>query len=457
MGSSERRGDGATRALASFIAETAPADIPPAVLHQTKRLLVNFMGVALHATRDCAFIRLLSVIEEEGGAPRASVLGTSLRTSLQQAALANGLLAHLDDFDDTCFPTVLHPSAPTFPAALALGEARSSSGVSFLTAAALGLETCCRIASAVGDMRHAGIWHMTGTVGVFGSAAAAARLMALDAPRTAIALGLAGTQAAGLRETFGSETKSFHPGRAAQAGVLAALLAARGFGCCDTIVEGRAGFAAGVAPSAFDPEPITEGLGQRWQVMQTMPKPYASAILSHPMVDAMLALRARGGFDPGRVRAVHGRVNPLAIRLESRPRPASGLEARLSFQHAMAVTLVDGACLPAQFTDERVRDPVVASLRERISVEPDDRIGQEQCEIVLILDDGRVVVERIEQATGSPRRPMSDPQLDQKFRTLAAGVLSPGQTERVLGHLWNVDSLINLAPLLRDGASDPGA
>src|SRR5688500_11958367 len=206
----------ATLDLAKFVSDTAAADVPREVLHHTKRCVFNTLCVALHATQNPAPSILLDLFEQEGGHAKASVLGFGVRTTLQNAALANGFLAHLDDFDDTYLPTVFHPSAPTIPPALALAEHRHASGRDFVTACALGLEVACRIASAVQSVRHGAVWHMTGTVGPFGAAAASGRLLGLDAQKTAIAFGLAGTQASGLRETFGTMTKAFHPGRAAQ-------------------------------------------------------------------------------------------------------------------------------------------------------------------------------------------------------------------------------------------------
>ena len=290
---------------------------------------------------------------------------------------------------------------------------------------------------------------MTGTAGVFGSAAAGGRLLGLDAPTMAVAFGLAGTQAGGLRETFGTMTKAFHPARAAQSGLLAALMAQRGFSSTARILEGPHGFAQAFAAGAFDPAAIVDGLGERWLLMDNAPKPYASAILSHPMVDAMLALRAQPGVSPAQVVRIGGRVNPLAIRLESRPEPADGLAARLSFQHAMAAAFVDGACLPAQFTDARVHDPVVAGVRRLIEMAPDPAMPQHGCEVELSLADGRVLRQTIEHATGSPGRPVSDVQLEAKFLALAGTVLPAARARRLLDQLWQVDGLPDVGVLLR--------
>lgn len=438
----------ATAALARFVAETPAARIPEAVLHQGKRCIINTLAVALHATHDPALQMLLKVLVAEGGGKHASILGGTFKTSLQNAALANGLLVHLDDYDDTFFPTVLHPSAPTIPAALAFAEHGKRNGEDFLMASILGLEACCRAALAIQGVRHGAVWHMTGTAGVFGSAAAAGRLLGLDAGTMAIALSLAGTQASGLRETFGTMTKAFHPARAAQSGVLAALLAQQGFTSASTIIEGRHGFIAAFAPSDGDAACITDGLGERWEVMNNAPKPYASAILSHPLIDAMLHFRRKGVL-PDQVASIRGRVNPLTIKLESRPNPQTGLEGRLSFQHAMTMALVDGVCFPAQFTDQRVRDPQVVALRSKIAVEADASIAQDQCELTLTLRDGRTYTERVAHATGSPDNPVTDAQLDRKFRELAGSVLPKARARRLLATLWQLERVADVGEIIK--------
>ncbi|MBX9903852.1 MAG: MmgE/PrpD family protein [Burkholderiales bacterium] len=439
----------ATAGLARFVAETPAARIPGAVLHQGKRCIINTIAVALHSTHDPALQMLLKVLAAEGGAKHASVLGGSFKTSLQNAALANGLLVHLDDYDDTFFPTVLHPSAPTIPAALALAEQGKRSGQDFLIASILGLEACCRTALAIQGVRHGAVWHMTGTAGVFGSAAAAGRLLGLDAGTMAIALSLAGTQASGLRETFGTMTKAFHPARAAQSGVLAALLAQQGFTSASTIIEGRHGFIAAFAPNDGDANCITDGLLERWEVMNNAPKPYASAILSHPLIDAMLDFRRKPGVSPEQVASIRGRVNPLTIKLESRPNPQTGLEGRLSFQHAMTMALVDGVCFPAQFTDARVRDPQAIELRSKIAVEADALIAQDQCELTLTLHDGRSYTERVAHATGSPDNPVTDVQLERKFRELAGSVLPKARVRRLLAALWQLEQVADVGEIIK--------
>ena len=435
--------------LAKFAAHTPPGAIPADVLHHARRCVVNMLGAALHAARNPALGILLDVFRQEGGREQASVLGADFETTLQNAAMANGFLAHLDDFDDTFLPTVFHPSAPTIPAALALAEHRRTSGREFLTACVLGLEVSCRVALAVQRVRHGAVWHMTGTIGPFGAAAAAGRLLGLDTDAMARAFGLAGTQASGLRETFGTMTKAFHPARAAQSGLLAAELARRGFTCTSSILEGRHGFAAALCPGGADLADAGSGLGKRWVFLNNAFKPYACGILAHPMIDAMRALRTKPGVAAGRVASVGGRVNPLAITLESRPDPETGLEGRLSFQHAMAVALIDGVAYPAQFTDGRVNDPVIAGLRRNIHVVGDAAIAQDACELTLTLTGGTTYTERVLHATGTLDNPMTDAQLEEKFRALAGSVLPPTQVDQLLEMLWKLETLDDVGELVR--------
>lgn len=445
----ERKHMTPTKKLARFVVETKPEQIPDVVLHEARRCIINVIGVALHASQDPAVQIVLNVLRQEGSARKASVLGTSMGTSAQNAALANGFMAHLDDFDDTLFPTVFHPSAPTVPAALALAERDAMNGRDFVVACALGLEASCRLALAFQGIHHGAVWHVSGVIGGFGAAAAAGRLMGLDQGSMARAFGLAGTQASGLRETFGTMTKAFHAGRASQSGLLSALLAQRGFTSAETILEGKLGFAAAFTPHDHDMERITDELLNRWDLLANSPKPYACGILSHCMIDAMLSLRARPGVAPGQVRSITGRVNPLAIKLESRPEPTNGLLGRLSFQHAMAVALVDGTAYPTQFTDERVNDPTVAGLRRLIHVEGDESIGPDQCELSMTLNDGREYKHRIEHATGTPENPVTDALLEDKFRVMASRALPKARVDRLLKALWRLDTLDSVAEIAR--------
>ncbi len=441
----------ATEDIARFIIETSPEQIPDAILHEGKRCFINYLAVSLYASKDPSLNILLDVFREEGGKRHASVVGAGVRTSLQNAALANGYLGHLDDYDDTHFPTIIHPSSPTLPAALAVAERGGSSGRDVLVASILGMEICCRIGMAIHPAHYDAGWHITGTCGVFGAVAPAGRLMGIDISQMVYALGIAGTQASGVREVFGSMTKPFHPGRAAQSGVLAALLAQRGFTSTTAILEGRRGFAA-VLSSSHDLSKATDDLGEQWELHNNGLKPYACGVVNHPLIDAMVSMRDKDGVTPEAVESVSAQVHPLVLELVDRKHPNTGLEGKFSFHHSMAVGLVDGAAFPAQYTDDRVKDKTITALRDKITAKVDPSQVEGSAIVTLTLKDGRSYTETIPHATGTPENPLTDAQLDAKFRALAGEVMSRERVERALSRLWdmeNMNDIRELFPLLR--------
>ena len=430
---------GATETLARFILNTPAEAIPAPILHEGKRCIINYMAVALYASADPSMAILTGLFEEEGGAAIASLIGAGTRTNLQNAALANGYLAHLEDYDDTHFPTVIHPSAPTIPAAFAVAEREGATGLAVLAATVIGIEACCRVGLSVYPNHYDAGWHITGTCGVFGAAGAAGRLLGLDESQMTQALGIAGTQAAGVREVFGSMSKPFHAGRSAQSGVLAGLLARRGFTSTREILEGRRGFAA-VLSTASDMAQITDALGERWELPNNGLKPYSCGVVSHPLIDAMITLRNSHGVAADDVESVSARVHPLVLELMDRPNPRVGLEGKFSHQHSMAVGLIDGGAFPEQYTDERVLDPAVAALRDKIRATVDASVAEDAAEVTVTLRDGRTITESVAHATGAPENPMTDAQLEQKFRTLAHRVLSQSQADELLAALWALDT-----------------
>lgn len=438
---------GATQELARFLVETEVASLPDWTIHQAKRCFINFLGVALYASRHPSVDILMEMAREEGGSARASVIGRGVKTSLLDSALINGYLAHLEDYDDTHFPTVLHGSAPLYAAMGPLAEDGHTSGRDFLASFVLGFEVAARIALSVHPWHYAQGWHVTGTAGVFGATAGAGRLLRLDVRQTCHALGIAGTQSAGLREVMGSTCKPLHAAKAAANGLQAALLAKRGFTSAETILEGRRGFWHVLSPK-HDAARLTDGLGQRWELAHNGLKPYACGVVAHPLIDAMIALRRTQRPTPAEVETIEARVHPLVLELMDRPDPRHGLEGKFSVQHAAAVALVHGACYPAQFSDALVSDPDLSELRRRFRLIPDGSLGENQATVKVLLRDGRTLNHRIEHATGSPQNPMTDAQLEEKFRTLADHVLAPAQVQRVLAALWQLDRASDLADVI---------
>jgi len=438
---------GVTRELAEFAAGARYEDLPEAVVHEAKRDIINVLGVALYASRDPSLTILLKHFEAEGGRPRATVWGAGVKTPLANAALANGYTAHLEDYDDTHFPTVMHPTSPTLPAAFAPAEELGRSGRDLIAAVALGIEVCCRICVAVHPWHYDEGWHITGTMGVFGAAIAAARVLGLDAEATQRALGAAGTQAAGVREAFGTMAKPFHAGRAAQAGLVSALLAQKGFTSAPAILEGRRGVGEVMSPGR-DFSRATDGLGQRWELFNNGLKPYACGVVSHPAIDAAIALRAHPRFEADAVQDIEALVHPLVPELMGRPEPCAGLEGKFSVQHCIAVGLIDGAAYPDQFSDAKVNDPRVAALRAKVRLTVQKSMPEDACVLRLTLEDGSALEKRIEHATGSPQNPLSDDRLADKFLTLASPVLGGAEARSLLDRLWRLDEAASIAGLV---------
>ena len=435
----------ATRDIARFVVEADTAKLPAWTLHEATRCFVNFLGVGLYASQDPSLDILLSLCMEEGGLPRATVLGTEFRTTLTNAAFINGYLAHLEDFDDTHFPTVLHGSTPVYGGLFALGEERHVSGKEMLSAFVLGFETAARVALSVHPWHYDQGWHVTGTAGVFGAAAGAGRLLQLDTEQMLCALGTCGTQASSIREVLGTMCKPMHPAKAASNGLQAAILASKGWTSSKTILEGRRGFWHVFSPQ-HSAGSLTQELGQRWELANNGLKPYACGVVAHPLIDAMLEFR-RQGVRPLEVELVEARVHPLVMELMNRPAPRIGLETKFSVQHAASAALVDGACYPQQFTDAKAVDPVISGLRQRIQLSPVASLAQDQVEVTMRLHGGRVLTHRVEHATGAPGHPMTDGELDRKFRSQAGAVLSPTQVERLAQAAWGVGAAPDVAAI----------
>ena len=436
----------ATLDLARCVVSTPADGVPEAMLHEAKRTLINVLAISLSASPAKPAGILVDWAKAEGANERATVVGSGLRTSLTNAALINGFLAHLQDYDDTHFPTVLHPSAPVWPAVLALAESTGASGRDTLAAFVLGAEVGCRVSMSVHPWHYDAGWHITGTAGVFGSACGAAKLLGLTDAQLSDALGAAGTQAAGIREVFGSDSKALHAAKAASNGLQAAMLAKEGFTGPEDLIGGRRGFWGVLSAAGHDEAQLTEGFGRRWELANNGLKPYANGVVSHPIQDAVIELRNAHGLSADRVTAIRARVHPLVLELMNRPEPRRGLEGKFSFQHCAAAALVDGAGHDAQFSDARVADPVISVLRAKVSATVEEAVREDEVHLSIELDDGTSVETHVEHATGTPENPMSDAVLEAKFSDLAGEVLGADQAARLLAAVWALDE----APDVRD-------
>ncbi len=441
-----------TRTLARYLVSARYEDIPRAIRHEASRALLNWLGCAIGSARHETVERMLAALTPFGGPPQAGVLGRGERLDILHAALVNGVSSHVLDFDDT-HARAIHPSAPVLPALLACSEWRKVTGADFVHAFVLGVEAEERIGLSVFPEHYAVGWHITGTAGVFGAAAAVGRLIGLNEQQMCWALGIAATQSAGLREMFGTMCKSFHPGRAAQNGMTAALLAAKGFTSSERALEAPRGF-ANVLSSKFDPTVITAGLGERYELASNMYKPFACGLVVHAVIDGCIALSRAHDLAAGAIERVDLKVNPLVLELTGKREPASGLEGKFSVFHAAAVAIIDRAAGETQFSDACVRSPAVIALRERVHAATDAAIRKTEARVSIRLRDGRLLDHHVEHALGTLERPMSDADLEAKFRGLVAGVLPDEQASRLIELSWSAGELDEAGTIARAAARE---
>lgn len=436
-----------TRTLARNLVASRYEEIPETVRHEAARALLNWLGCAVGGSRRETVERALAALTPFAGPPQAAVLGRQTRLDILNAALINGVSSHVLDFDDT-HARAIHPSAPVLPALLALAEWRKLSGAQVAHAFVLGVEAEERVGLSVFPEHYDIGWHITGTAGVFGAAAAAGKLLGLNAQQMTWALGIAATQSAGLQEMFGSMCKSLHPGRAAQNGLTAALLASRNFTSSEQAIEAPRGFAH-VMSTRFDASVITEGWGERYELASNMYKPYACGLVVHAAIDGCIELKREHGFRAEDIERVELKVSPLVPRLTGKQEPRSGLAGKFSVYHAAAAAIIHGAAGEPQFSDACVRDPAVVALRARISLRADAAIRKTEAYVTIMLKDGRTYSRHVAHALGTLQRPMSDADLEAKFRGLTEGILSPGQIDEVITLCWQLTALEDAGVLAR--------
>ena len=437
-----------TRILARHVVEARFETIPPRTRHEATRTFVNWLGCAIGGSHHEGMDIALAALSPMAGQAQATVLGRTERLDILHTALLNGISSHMFDFDDTHLKTVIHPAGPVCSAILALAEYRPVSGADFLHALILGVEVECRIGNSVYPNHYDTGWHITGTAGVFGAAAACGKLLGLNEQQMVWALGIAATQSSGLREMFGTMCKPFHPGNAAKNGLLAALLAEKNFTSSNRGIEAPRGFAH-VLSTKFDAAEITEGLGETFEIDLNTYKPFACGIVIHPIIDACVQLRNEHKLTGSQIVAITARVHPLVLELTGKKTPQTGLEGKFSVYHSAAAGILFGAAGEREYSDAVVRDPGVIALRDRVTAVIDSTMHEDQTLVEVRLEDGRVLSKRIENAIGSLARPQSDTDLEAKFRGLALEVLPETQVDHILGLAWKVGELPDAGSVAR--------
>ena len=429
--------------LARFVTGVSLDRVPPMAVTQAGLLVLDTLGNALAAAREDFARSVVDVAVRLGGAPESSVLGATATVGAANAVLANATLAHGLDFDDTREDAIVHTGCVAVTTALAVGEAVGATGRAVLEAAIAAVEVMCRVGLAVPGAFHARHFHPTAITGSFAAAAAAGRLYGLSDAELVHAFGVCGSQASGVIEYLadGSWTKRLHPGWAAHAGVVAALLARAGFTGPPSVFDGAHGlyqaFAGGHDSSRLDGQLAT--LGRTWEIAELTFKPYPCGSIAQPYMDCAARLRDRG-VRAGDVSAIvcrtaAGPVPRLWEPLAAKHAPPNGYAAKFSLPYLVAVVLVKGRAGLAEFTDDAVRDTDVLGIAKRVRYELDPTIDyprQFVGDVEMSLADGRTLRERQDRPRGGPDAPLSRAELEAKFRGNAALVLPPARIDRAI-------------------------
>ena len=436
-----------TDILATFVANHPSRGWSDAVDREAHRTFMNWVGCAVGAATHEAVSAALQGLQMLEPAPQATVLGRTERVDMAGAALLNGISSHTFDFDDTHLKTIIHPAGPVASAALALAEHRGSSGRALVDALVLGIDVSCRVGNAMYPDHYDRGWHITGSTGTLGAAAACARLLGLDARRTAMALGIAASQPVGMREQFGTMTKPFHPGAAARAGLTSALLASHGYTASARALEAPRGMMQTVS-TKNDWSEITAELGQRFEISFNAYKPYACGIVIHPSIDACAQLRAQG-VRPEEVERIELKVHSLVLELTGKKEPADGLQAKFSVYHGCAVGLTFGRAAEEEFADAAVHRPDLVALRRKVVATVDDAIDEASADVTAVLVDGRRVHVFVEHAVGSLANPMTNAQLEAKFHGMSDAVLGTAPSAALIRACWDLEQVGDVRDLTR--------
>lgn len=434
-----------TQTLARYAATHPSKGWSDAVEHEAHRTFLNWLGCAVGAAQHESAHAALGAVQMLQPAPQASVLGRAEKVDMASAALINGITSHTFDFDDTHLKTIIHPAGPVASAVLALAEHQGLSGRAVIDALVLGIDVACRVGNTMYPEHYDRGWHITGSTGTLGAAAGCARLLGLNEQQTAMALGIAASQPIGMREQFGTMTKPFHPGGAARAGLMSALLASQGFTASLKALEAPRGMIQTVS-TKYAWNEITDELGQRFEISFNSYKPFACGIVIHPSIDACAQLRAQG-VKPEQIERIDLKVHSLVLELTGKREPADGLQGKFSVYHGCACGLMFGKAGEDQYADAIVTRPDMVELRRKVVAVVDDSIDEASVDVTAVLKDGRQVHVFVKHAIGSLENPMTDAMLETKFHDLADPVIGQGKTDALIAACWKLASLGDMRQL----------
>jgi 2-methylcitrate dehydratase PrpD len=436
-----------TQILAKFVSSHPSKGWDDTVDHEAHRTFMNWLGCAVGAATHESVLATLGAINEFKPAPQASILGRTEKVDMANAALINGISSHTFDFDDTHLKTIIHPAGPIASAILALGEHIGVSGRDMIDALVIGLDVSCRIGNAMYPNHYDRGWHITGSTGTVGAAAACARLLKLSEAQTGMALGIAASQPIGFRDQFGTMTKPFHPGGAAKAGLTSALMAKHGFTASTKALEAPRGMIQSIS-TKYDWNEITNKLGESFEISLNTYKPFACGIVIHPSIDACVQLRNRG-VTADNLERLELKAHSLVLELTGKKTPKDGLEGKFSVYHGAACGIVYGQATEDQYHDEVVQSAQMVALRAKVIATVDNTIDEASVDVTAYLKDGQKIHIFVENAIGSLKNPMTDEHLNQKFSNLSVPIIGKVNTDALIAKCWDLKNLTNLQDLLK--------
>jgi 2-methylcitrate dehydratase PrpD len=452
---------GETEKVAQFVARIEGNTIPEEALRRAKMAILDCVGVAVAGARFESSEIALELVRECGGAPRASVLGTNVRTSEADAALANGHLASSLLYEDTCSIMPGHSTATLLPALLAIAESRRFSGRALLEAYVIGFEIEAAIGSALHPDHYERGWHATSTVGALGACAAASRLLRLTPDEVRMALGIASSLASGFRQNFGTMTQAFHSGVAARNGVVAALLAKRGFTADPCILESRMGYANLFGTGNAKVAENVDRLGQHYALLEPVLylKLYPCGFPLQRPIDCAIDLATAHDLKPDDIEEIRVGVHYLIPETVFHDAPQTGLQGRTSISYCVARAIIDRRMGLAQFTDEKVQEPAVRELMARVKTEVPPELSREALRgrvnqvaapalMTIELRDGRTITTRADHHRGAPQRPLTRDEIVQKYHDCATMLLDSARAEQAREMIENLEQVSDISKLV---------
>lgn len=447
-----------TERIAHFIAEIDSKDVPDEAYKIARMAIIDFIGVALVGSKEETGIIISDCIREMGGKASSRVIGSAFKTTPHLAALANGTIGHALDYDDLSFTYGAHPSVTLVPVILAVGESAKASGKDILTAYIVGFEACAHISSPIAQSHYMHGWHSTGNIGILGATAAAARLLKLNVQQIKKAYGIAVSAASGLRYNIGTMTKPFHAGNAASNGTLAAYLARKGFTAREDAIEAPTGYARVFGCNTeIDWEKAAANLGKVFAITKSGIgfKPYPSCGGTLGVTDAAIYLRNLYKIDPAAIEQIILGVGPFENRTLIH-NPVKGLEGKFSMEYCTSRALLSGKVGLQDFTDEQVNQPEIRKLlactkceeRYPMAVMGSDASGLNPQSITIKIRDGKEYFRETPIIGGMPITPMTEEQIENKYKDCASTILDKTAVEESLKMLKELPKLKNIKALM---------